>query len=209
MIDDMDRYWFLTWTTYGSWLPGDPRGFVGTYRDETGAKRLDNTSGEPYAADRRSLAQHAKDRLRGPPVMLRREHAEELLRQFAETARRRGWRLRAVAVMSNHVHIVVGVPGDPDPERILADFKSYGSRSLNRRWGKRPSATWWTESGSKRPLKRELAVVGAIEYVKRQEYPLALWSWEDGPPPGMPSPNDDARGAKLTSTATRHGERPA
>src|SRR5947209_816005 len=25
----MDRYWFLTWTTYGTWLPGDARGFVG------------------------------------------------------------------------------------------------------------------------------------------------------------------------------------
>ncbi len=25
----MDRYWFLTWTTYGPWLPGDRRGFVG------------------------------------------------------------------------------------------------------------------------------------------------------------------------------------
>ena len=24
----IDRIWFLTWTTYGTWLPGDERGFV-------------------------------------------------------------------------------------------------------------------------------------------------------------------------------------
>ena len=23
----MDKYWLVTWVTYGSWLPGDPRGF--------------------------------------------------------------------------------------------------------------------------------------------------------------------------------------
>jgi hypothetical protein len=24
----MDRFWLLTWTMYGNWLLGDPRGFV-------------------------------------------------------------------------------------------------------------------------------------------------------------------------------------
>jgi REP element-mobilizing transposase RayT len=51
-------------------------------------------------------------------------HAEALLTQFQETARIRGWELRAVAIMFNHFHIVVGVPGDPKPSKILGDFKS-------------------------------------------------------------------------------------
>ena len=29
----MDRYWLLTWTTYGTWLPGDARGFVSNVAD--------------------------------------------------------------------------------------------------------------------------------------------------------------------------------
>jgi hypothetical protein len=29
----MDRYWLLTRTTYGTWLPGDVRGFVSRVRD--------------------------------------------------------------------------------------------------------------------------------------------------------------------------------
>src|SRR5437016_14655262 len=26
-VDDLGKFWFVTWTTYGSWLPGDRRGF--------------------------------------------------------------------------------------------------------------------------------------------------------------------------------------
>ena len=37
----MDRHWFLTWTTYGSWLPGDPRGFVSQLRDDYGLPHTD------------------------------------------------------------------------------------------------------------------------------------------------------------------------
>ena len=49
--------------------------------------------------------------------------------------------------MANHVHVVVGVPGDPEPERLLADFKAWGTRRLNRGWGRREH--WWTQGGSK------------------------------------------------------------
>jgi hypothetical protein len=77
--------------------------------------------------------------------------------------------------MANHFHLVVGVPGDPDPSDVLGDFKSYASRALNRRWAKPAGGTWWTESGSKRKLPNETAVLGAIQYVKAQEYPLVIW----------------------------------
>ncbi len=40
--------------------------------------------------------------------------------------------------MANHVHIVVGVLNDPDPDTILRDFKSYASRKLNLKLETRP-----------------------------------------------------------------------
>ena len=97
--------------------------------------------------------------------------------------------------MSNHFHIVVRVPGDPDPEVLLRDFKSYASRKLNQDWthGKRP--TWWTRSGSKRRLKAGNDIVGAVRYVENQKRPLALWIDaelkqvpinDDGRPSGKP-----------------------
>jgi REP element-mobilizing transposase RayT len=171
----LDRYWLLTSTTYGTWLPGDERGFVSEKRDTNGAKILHNAPGTPFDSDEPLLAGYAELKLKGPPIMLSVDQAKALLEQFKETATHRRWLLLAVAIMTNHFHIVVGVEGDPDPSRILGDFKSYGSRKLNRGWGRPESDTWWTESGSKRKLESEANVLAAVRYVEEQEYPLVIW----------------------------------
>jgi REP element-mobilizing transposase RayT len=77
--------------------------------------------------------------------------------------------------MANHVHLVVAVPGDPDPTKLLGDFKAYGSRALSARWGK-PAGGWWTYGGSKRKLPDGPAVGAAVGYVRRQPDPLAAWA---------------------------------
>ena len=101
-----------------------------------------------------------------------------MLAQFQETACFRGWQLLAAGVMANHVHIVVGVPGDPDPSRLLNSFKAYGSRALNEHWDEPASETWWAASGSKRKLPGEDSVFAAVNYVMEQEYPLLIWTAE-------------------------------
>lgn len=177
----MSRSWLLTSTFYGNWLPGDPRGFVSRVRDrrsddEDCVVRLEHDiPGTPYDEDLPGLWQAALAQMKGPRVLVTGEQAGALVLQFRETAAYRGWKLLAAAVMCNHVHIVVTVPGDPDPSDLLRDFKSYGSRVLNRRWGHRPNGTWWTESGSKRKLGDESAVEGAVNYVARQSKPLVVW----------------------------------
>jgi REP element-mobilizing transposase RayT len=171
----MDRYWLLTSTTYGTWLPGDHRGFVSNVREGPGPEVRHNRPGTPVDADMPGLVAGARANLRGPAVLLALEQAQALVVQFRETAVYRGWQLLAVAVMANHFHLVVGVAGDPDPANLLRDFKSYGSRALNRRWPKPASGTWWTESGSRRKLPNEAAVLAAIQYVKNQPACLALW----------------------------------
>jgi REP element-mobilizing transposase RayT len=121
------------------------------------------------------LKQSAQEQLRGEVIRINGAQAEVLLAQFRETAGVRGWWLHAVAIMANHVHWVVSVPGDPDPEKILGDFKAWGSRALNQRWGKPASETWWTAGGSKRRRKTRQALLESIEYVRTQEYPLVVW----------------------------------
>jgi REP element-mobilizing transposase RayT len=170
----MDRYWLLTWTTYGTWLPGDERGFVSNVRAASGAGVRHNLPGAPCDAGIPELRQYMEARLKCPPIYLHADQAAALLDQFQETARYRSWLLTAAAIMRNHVHLVVGVPGDPDPSDLLGDLKSYGSRALNRRWGKPASGTWWTEAGSKRKLPNEAAVLGAIQYVRGQANPLVV-----------------------------------
>jgi REP element-mobilizing transposase RayT len=171
----MDRYWLLTWTTYGSWLPGDRRGLVGQQMDATGTKCIHNIPGTAYDPPDPRLHRAMSKTLKAPPVRLNAVHALSLRDQLIEVAEKRGWRLFAVSVMANHVHLVLAVPGDPEPSGILRDFKSYGSRRLNNQFGPPASGTWWTESGSKRKLPNDDAVLAAGKYVRDQEFPLLVW----------------------------------
>jgi REP element-mobilizing transposase RayT len=176
----MDRYWLLTWTTYGTWLPGDARGFVSPVEDGAEGLVIHNVPGTPYDADLPALQRAARLALAGEPILLQAEQAETLMAQFHETAAHRHWLLCAAAIMANHVHVVVGVPGDPEPASLLQSFKSYGSRALNRLYGKPASPTWWTESGSRRKLPDESAVRAAMEYVRWQAHPLRVWTASGG-----------------------------
>ncbi len=169
----MDRFWMLSWTTYGSWLPGDQRGFVSELRDEHGEKVLHNTPGTACDADLPPLEAYAAAIMTDDAVRLVLAQAEALAEQFRETARHRGWRLLALAIMANHIHLVVGVPGDPDPEKVLGDFKAWATRRLNRGWGRRQH--WWTQSGSKRRKKTAAALRAAIRYVREQPFALVVW----------------------------------
>jgi REP element-mobilizing transposase RayT len=169
----MNRFWLLTWTTYGTWLPGDRRGFVSELRDNSGAKVLHNTLGTPSDADLPSLQAFASAIMTADAVRLEQTQAEALAAQLRETACHRGWRLLALAVMANHVHVVVGVRGDPDPDRLLADFKAWGTRRLNRGRGRR--GPWWTQGGSRRRKKTAAALRAAIAYVRDQPYALVVW----------------------------------
>lgn len=100
--------------------------------------------------------------------------AEVFLAEVLRTAEIRLWRLFAAAVMANHVHLVIGVPGNVAGERLLQEFKSYGARALNKRFGRPKSGSCWTESGSTRFLPNEPAVKAAIEYVRNQPRPLVV-----------------------------------
>ena len=109
----MDRYWLLSSTTYGNWLPGDSRGFVSNVRDGPGPEVRHNAPGEVIDADMPGLECAAHAAVKCPPIRLTLEQARAVLNQFRETAAYRGWLLLAAAVMANHFHAVVGVEGRP------------------------------------------------------------------------------------------------
>src|SRR5438067_7586020 len=99
----MDRYWLLTWTPYGTWLPGDIRGFVSCVEDGPGPEVRHNIPGTPYDADDVRVRQRAIHHMVGSPVWLTQVQAEVVANQFRQTADHRGWRVFALAVMANHV----------------------------------------------------------------------------------------------------------
>ncbi|NNJ26027.1 hypothetical protein LzC2_21060 [Planctomycetes bacterium LzC2] len=175
MLFDCDRVWFLTWTLYGRWLPGDPRGFVGTVRerrpgDRNGPRERHNQLQTEYDRAMPGLRRSARQSMTEPPARLNSALASVLRTQFAETAEVRDWRLFAGAIMADHVHLLVGVCGDPDPSMLMRDFKSYGSRALNRLHRRR----WWTQSGSTRKKSDRRAVLAAARYTRDQRDALEV-----------------------------------
>jgi REP element-mobilizing transposase RayT len=178
----MTRSWLITSTTYGTWLPGDRRGFVGTVRDrrpgdpDIPGRIRHNTSHTEYDRNVPGLRTSAERLMKCGPVLLTADQAGVVLEQFRSTAEYRGWELRAVAVMANHFHVVVTAPEDVPSVNLLRDFKSYAARALNRQWPTPASGTWWTESGSRRPLPDERAVEDAVAYVGAQHARLAMWA---------------------------------
>jgi REP element-mobilizing transposase RayT len=94
----------------------------------------------------------------GPPVKLDKADADAMIVQYQETARIRGWTIQAASVTYNHTHVVVSMPGDPDPKSILETLKSWATRAVKKVRPLPPNGTFWTAKGSKRKLPDEFAL---------------------------------------------------
>ena len=162
-------YLFITSTTYAQWLPGDERGFVSRVNSE-----IHNQYGTPVDADVPWLKRYTTNRLKGEPVFLNHEQAEVLLEQFKETVSHWYWKLYGVAIMPNHVHILLETNDDIEPERAAGELKSYGSRRLNKVFGKPASGTWWT-SGCSIRRKTVDSISEVVRYIKNQRNALLIW----------------------------------
>ena len=153
--------YLITWTCYGTWLPGDSRGWVSHH---------DASPETPIKPERGALRHQATERLRDRPVVLDDEQRRVVEKTIHEVAAHRHWRLVAVNARTNHVHVIVA--GDGRPETMMNSFKAWCSRRLNeqlQRRGGPASARWWTRHGSTRYLWDEAAVKAAADYVLHRQ----------------------------------------
>jgi REP element-mobilizing transposase RayT len=141
--------YLLTWTTYGSWLPGDQRGWVA--KTSPGIQDPDP-----------NLETNSRKRLRYSRVSLnpaQRFLIEATIEAHCEVRR---WKLHAVNARTNHIHVVVTAPGI-HPDVVMNQFKAWCSRRLNEYVtalearenpslalgaGKCFRRRWWTKGGS-------------------------------------------------------------
>ena len=152
--------YYLTWTTYGTWLPGDERGWVakpGQFRAPD-VKRKD-----------------AAQRLMTEPALTLSPEQRCLVEDtIADHCRIRGWHLHAVNCRTQHVHVVVTAP-KRKPEVIMDQFKAWCTRRLKERQQARHPLhravrqNWWTQRGSKRWLNDEKSLEEAIRYVMEEQ----------------------------------------
>src|SRR4051794_18420754 len=111
--------YLLTFRCHGTWLPGDPRGYVNRWHNSPGTRAI--------AANRRLEAATLRQ-LPHPPIELRPEQRAVVARAIRDRCRHCGWVLHAVNVRTNHVHVVLGA-GSP-PERVMNQLKSWATRRM-------------------------------------------------------------------------------
>jgi REP element-mobilizing transposase RayT len=150
--------YFLTFTTYGTWLHG---------RDPGSVDRNHNEYGTPVLPVDPAREQECRERMKEPPYQLDAPRRKTVLETIQEVLRHRGWRLWAVHVRSNHVHLVVTAAAKP--EKVMSDVKAWCSRRLKERHGEEADRTRWTQHGSTRYLMTEEAFQEEVRYVILQQ----------------------------------------
>jgi REP element-mobilizing transposase RayT len=149
---------FLTFSTYGIRLHGDERGSV---------NRKQNGWEEPMLSHNATLSHAEAPAMRGPIYLLYQRRRKAVADAIRQTCAIRGWRLIALHVRSNHVHLVVH--GASTPERMLNDFKSYASRRIAIQLRELTKQKRWTRHGSTRCLWSAEAVEAAVKYIIEEQ----------------------------------------
>ncbi|MFH1417864.1 MAG: transposase [Planctomycetota bacterium] len=176
--DPRSPCWLLTWTTYGSWLPGDKRGFVSRAPRANGNHNVRNTPETPYDSGGVDLRESAKARMKGKAIELTAEHAALLAESFGESATTHSIGVIAFAMMPDHIHILCQ-SADHDGSRLLKLFKGAASHRLGQSFQLANAPRWWTEGGSKRYIKKGEDPAAAIDYVCSQERPWMVRCFDE------------------------------
>jgi REP element-mobilizing transposase RayT len=140
-LGEFPQAYFITFTTYGTRLPGRDAGWV---------DRRHNRYRTPVLMDHPRLENKMARLLRQQPFSLQSSHRPLVLAAIQEACLHRGWDLQAAHLRTNHVHSVVEAAADP--EFVMNTFKAYSSRKLNQAGSDPRGGGRWTRDGSKKYL---------------------------------------------------------
>jgi REP element-mobilizing transposase RayT len=127
----------LTLRTYGTWLPGDDRGW--RRHGDTGPARPPSPALRAWC-ERQTVA---------PPLYQTAPQRRIVEAAVRETCAHRGYMIHALAVQRSHVHVVLRAARAH--EFVMADLKRWATRAL-RRDGLPREQPVWADHGSTRYL---------------------------------------------------------
>ncbi|MBV9265179.1 MAG: hypothetical protein JO061_03320 [Acidobacteriaceae bacterium] len=147
--------YFLTFSTYGTHLPGSEKGWVDARH------RL---PGSPLLTRNAQREKYWRIQLNEFPCTFDQEARIRVLEAILSVCFYRRWVTHAIHVRSMHVHAVLC--GEARPERMIIDLKAYATRSLRSgAVGPNQRSRYWTRHGSTRYLWNEVSLLAAIDYV--------------------------------------------
>ena len=143
--------YMLTWTTYGSWLPGDERGYV--------------KDGQTLPANPQ-IMRASRMRQKSPTVILNKPQIRLVQQTILAEAERIGHKILALAVRNNHVHLVL-LPHSESIEDAVSRYKSITTRAL---WKHGKKGRIWTKGYDKRFCFSKKELAARIKYVQNHTH---------------------------------------
>ena len=151
--------YFITFTTYGTWIHGQCPGSV---------DRHHNVVGTDWIAPDPQLKRYQMSHMRGQPFRMDTAARAIVQATLLEVAAYRGWAILAANVLPTHVHLLVQATAQP--EKVMRDFKSYATRRLREQGYVDNPRNVWTEHGSTRWINNRVSILPTIRYIlDRQE----------------------------------------
>ena len=140
--------YMATWTTYGSWLQGDKRGYV--------------QKGEILTANE-GLEQANKRARRSGAVRLNKTEREIIRRAILAEGKRIGEKILAMSVQTNHVHVVVAA-GGKTISKVVSRLKCAAYYEMQKDGAGR---RLWTQGYDKRLCLDEQSLRCRVAYVNK------------------------------------------
>ena len=141
--------YFMTWTTFGTFLPGDARGW---------RKRQSGPQ-----SPRPALERWCRHRMTSDAVRLSISDRSAVVVACQQHCDFRGWTLFAAEARSNHVHVVV--VSDRDPRTTRNQLKANCTRALRLQMTPLDVPKTWSVGGDVRVLDTDEDIEAAILYV--------------------------------------------
>jgi hypothetical protein len=154
-------WYHIICNTYGTWLPGDPRGFRTRHHRE----HVDGDYKRPPAAGTHDTRwQQAKSMLRRDPIHLDMHQRTVAVTEFVAALQRWNQPLRIIAVGSIHVHALVKVI-DHRPRHWIGLAKKTSSAHMIRA-GLAPAGGLWAVRCSCKPIADREHAQRVVRYIR-------------------------------------------
>lgn len=151
--------YFLTWTCYGTWLHGDPRGAVDDEHNVYETPRL------PPSIERFRFVTRA---MKHPAMALTPAMRMLVAETIDAHCRIRAWPLLALNVRKTHAHAVVAAR-EADPGSVEGQFKAWATRRLREAKLSPPDRPVWTARGSTIYLWDGISVARCVRYTLHEQ----------------------------------------
>ena len=181
-----DDWYHVMGHTYGTWLPGDPKGF------RTRAHR-EHVEGDyrnpPPEGMYEGLYEHATGAMKREPVHLDRAQRQRALDEVVASLQRRRFELEVVSVDAIHLHGLVRCP-DRDPKRWVGIAKKESSHYC-KQTGHAPEGGIWAKGCKCLPVRGQSHWYNVRKYIRDHRLKGAV-VWLYVPDPGMQAFDPDS-----------------